>query len=39
MKRSKLIEIIREELQSILKEESTQYNVEGLLLTNTEGRP
>ena len=39
MKRSKLIEIIREELQSILKEESTQYNVEGLLLTNTEERP
>ena len=39
MKRSRLIEIIREELQSILKEESTQYNVEGLLLTNTEERP
>lgn len=39
MKRSRLIEIIKEELQSILKEESTQYNVEGLLLTNTEERP
>ena len=39
MKRSRLIEIIREELQSILKEESTQYNIEGLLLTNTEERP
>jgi hypothetical protein len=39
MKRSRLIQIIREELQGILKEESTQYNVEGLLLTNTEERP
>ena len=39
MKRSRLIEIIREELQLILKEESTQYNIEGLLLTNTEERP
>jgi len=39
MKRSRLIEIIREELQLVLKEESTQYNIEGLLLTNTEERP
>jgi len=39
MKRSRLIEIIREELQLILKEESTQYNIEGLLLINTEERP
>jgi len=39
MKRSRLIEIMKEETQSILKEESTQYNVEGLLLTNTEDRP
>jgi len=39
MKRSRLIEIIREELQLILKEESIQYNIEGLLLTNTEERP
>ena len=42
MKRSHLIEIIREELQVILKEESTQYNFEGLLRTDTStetGRP
>lgn len=39
MKRSRLLEIIKEEIQSILKEESTQYNIEGLLLTNTEERP
>jgi len=42
MKRSRLIEIIREELQLVLKEESTQYNFEGLLQTDTSvdtGRP
>jgi hypothetical protein len=42
MKRSRLIEIIREELKTILKEESTQYNFEGLLQTDTtneSGRP
>lgn len=42
MKRSRLIEIIREELQIVLKEESTQYNFEGLLRTDTStetGRP
>jgi hypothetical protein len=39
MKRSRLIEIIKEELQLILKEESTQYNLEGLLLTDTTIRP
>ena len=39
MKRSKLIQIIKEEIQNVLKEESTQYNVEGLLLTNTIDRP
>ena len=39
MKRSCLLQIIKEEIQNIIKEESTQYNVEGLLLTNTEERP
>jgi hypothetical protein len=39
MKRSRLLQIIKEEIQNIIKEESTQYNVEGLLLTNTEERP
>jgi hypothetical protein len=42
MKRSRLIEIIKEELQLVLKEESTQYNFEGLLQTDTSvdtGRP
>ena len=39
MKRSRLIEIIQEELKTILKEESIQFNVYGLLVTNTEDRP
>jgi hypothetical protein len=39
MKKSKLIQIIKEEIQNVLKEESTQYNVVGLLTTNTENRP
>jgi hypothetical protein len=42
MKRSRLVEIIKEELQLILKEESTQYIFEGLLRTDTSvetGRP
>ena len=39
MKRSRLLQIIKEEIQNIIKEESIQYNVEGLLLTNTEERP
>ncbi len=42
MRRSHLIEIIRKEIQSILKEESTQYNFAGILITNTsteDGRP
>lgn len=42
MKRSHLIEIIRKEIQSMLKEESTQYTFAGVLITNTsseDGRP
>ena len=42
MRRSHLIEIIRKEIQSILKEESTQYTFAGILITNTsseDGRP
>ena len=42
MKYSRLVEIIKEELQLVLKEESTQYNFEGLLQTDTtteSGRP
>ena len=39
MKKSELIQIIKEELSNILNEESTQYNVEGLLQTDTTSRP
>jgi hypothetical protein len=42
MKRSYLIKLIKEEISSILKEESTQYNFAGILITNTsteDGRP
>ena len=39
MKKSYLIQIIREEIQRVISEESTQYNIEGLLHTNTEERP
>ena len=42
MKRSHLIEILRKEIRSILKEESTQYTFAGVLITNTSsesGRP
>jgi hypothetical protein len=39
MKRSQLIQLIKEEISNILKEESTQYNLEGYLYTNTEERP
>jgi hypothetical protein len=35
MKRSRLLQIIKEEFHNIIKEESTQYNLEGLLHTNT----
>lgn len=39
MKKSELIQLIKEELTNILNEESTQYNVEGLLQTDTTIRP
>lgn len=39
MKKSELIQLIKEELSNILNEESTQYNVEGLLQTDTTTRP
>ena len=39
MKRSHLIEIIREEIQRVISEESTQYKFEGLLHTDTVKRP
>ena len=39
MKKSELIQLIKEELSNILNEESTQYNVEGLLQTDTTSRP
>ena len=39
MKRSQLIQLIKEEISNMLKEESTQYNIEGYLYTNTEERP
>jgi hypothetical protein len=39
MKRSQLIQLIKEEISNILKEESIQYNLEGYLYTNTEERP
>jgi hypothetical protein len=39
MKRSRLLQIIKEEIQNILKEESTQYKFEGLLQTDTIRRP
>jgi hypothetical protein len=39
VKKSELIQIIKEELSNILNEESTQYNVEGLLQTDTTSRP
>lgn len=43
MKRSRLIQIIKEEIQHVLKEESNLYVLDGLLKTNTDtaqsGRP
>ena len=43
MKRSRLLQIIKEEIQQILKEESNLYILDGLLKTNTDtaqsGRP
>ena len=39
MKRSYLIQIIREEIQRVISEESTQYKFEGLLQTDTVKRP
>jgi hypothetical protein len=43
MKKSRLIQIIKEEIQHVLKEESNLYTLEGLLKTNTDtnqsGRP
>jgi len=43
MKRSRLIQIIKEEIQHVLREESNLYTLEGLLKTNTDtnqsGRP
>jgi len=39
VKKSELIQLIKEELSNILNEESTQYNVEGLLQTDTTTRP
>jgi hypothetical protein len=39
VKKSELIQLIKEELSNILNEESTQYNVEGLLQTDTTSRP
>jgi len=39
VKRSYLIQIIREEIQHVISEESTQYKFEGLLQTDTVKRP
>ena len=39
MKRSYLVQIIREEIQRVISEESTQYKFEGLLQTDTVRRP
>jgi len=39
VKKSELIQLIKEELSNILNEESTQYNAEGLLQTDTTSRP
>lgn len=39
MRRSRLIEIIKEEIQRVISEESTQYKFEGLLQTDTVKRP
>ena len=39
MKYSHLIKIIREEIQRVISEESTQYKFEGLLQTDTVRRP
>ncbi len=39
MKRSYLIQIIREEIQRVISEESTQYKFDGLLQTDTVKRP
>jgi hypothetical protein len=39
VKRSYLIQIIREEIQRVISEESTQYKFEGLLQTDTAKRP
>ena len=39
MKRSYLVQIIREEIQRVISEESTQYKFEGLLQTDTVKRP
>jgi hypothetical protein len=39
VKRSYLIQIIREEIQRVISEESTQYKFEGLLQTDTVKRP
>jgi hypothetical protein len=43
MKKSHLIQIIKEEIQHVLREESNLYTLEGLLKTNTDtkqsGRP
>ena len=39
MKYSRLLQIIKEEIQNVLKEESTQYRFEGLLQTDTVKRP
>lgn len=39
MKKSRLIQIIKEEIQHVISEESTQYRFEGLLQTDTIRRP
>jgi hypothetical protein len=39
VKRSYLIQIIREEIQRVISEESTQYKFDGLLQTDTVKRP
>ena len=43
MKKSRLIQIIKEEIQHVLREESNLYTLEGLIKTNTDtkqsGRP
>ena len=39
MKKSHLIKIIREEVQRVISEESTQYKFDGLLHTDTVRRP